>query len=52
VHELDMTVDEALKYVISMGVVSPRAHAVRPASAALPASPAAPREPAATHSRN
>ena len=24
VHELDMTVDEALKYVISMGVVSPR----------------------------
>jgi uncharacterized membrane protein len=52
VHELDMTVDEALKYVISMGVVSPRAHVVRPASAALPASPAAPREPAATHSRN
>ena len=27
VRELDMTVDEALKYVISMGVVSPRAHA-------------------------
>ena len=26
VHELDMTVDEALKYIISMGVVSPRAH--------------------------
>jgi uncharacterized membrane protein len=24
VRELDMTVDEALKYVISMGVVSPR----------------------------
>ena len=27
VHELDMTVDEALKYIISMGVVAPRAHA-------------------------
>jgi uncharacterized membrane protein len=24
VHELDMTVDEALKYIISMGVVAPR----------------------------
>ena len=23
VHELDMTVDEALKYIISMGVVAP-----------------------------
>jgi uncharacterized membrane protein len=30
VRELDMTVDEALKYIISMGVVAPRAHA-RPA---------------------
>ena len=28
VRELDMTVDEALKYVISMGVVSPRAHGI------------------------
>jgi len=27
VHELDMTVDEALKYIISMGVVAPRASA-------------------------
>ncbi len=27
VHELDMTVDEALKYIISMGVVAPRLHA-------------------------
>jgi len=27
VRELDMTVDEALKYIISMGVVVPRAHA-------------------------
>ena len=26
VHELDMTVDEALKYIISMGVVAPRPH--------------------------
>jgi len=28
VHELDITVDEALKYIISMGVVAPRPHAV------------------------
>ncbi len=27
VRELDMTVDEALKYIISMGVVAPRPHA-------------------------
>lgn len=27
VHELDMTVDEALKYIISMGVVAPRGDA-------------------------
>jgi uncharacterized membrane protein len=27
VHDLDMTVDEALKYIISMGVVTPRAPA-------------------------
>ena len=36
VHELDMTVDEALKYIISMGVVAPKAHPVasaRPAAA-------------------
>ena len=33
VRELDMTVDEALKYMISMGVVAPRAHA--PAAAGL-----------------
>ncbi|HEX7273837.1 MAG TPA: DUF502 domain-containing protein [Casimicrobiaceae bacterium] len=26
VHELDMTVDEALKYIISMGVVGPKSH--------------------------
>ncbi len=24
VHDLDMTVDEALKYIISMGVVAPK----------------------------
>ncbi len=35
VHELDMTVDEALKYIISMGVVAPKAHsgALRAAAA-------------------
>jgi uncharacterized membrane protein len=27
VHDLDMTVDEALKYIISMGVVAPKPHA-------------------------
>ena len=47
VRELDMTVDEALKYVISMGVVSPRAR-VLPAPAIAAAPPAAAREPAAT----
>jgi uncharacterized membrane protein len=36
VRELDMTVDEALKYIISMGVVAPRLH-----GSALPAPPAA-----------
>ena len=30
VHELEMTVDEALKYIISMGVVAPRAHPTAP----------------------
>jgi len=30
VHELDMTVDEALKYIISMGVVAPKPHAAPP----------------------
>src|SRR5207248_11607687 len=36
VHELDMTVDEALKYIISMGVVSPRPHHVAPPSRPAP----------------
>ena len=37
VHELDMTVDEALKYIISMGVVAPKPHeAAHPARAAQP----------------
>jgi uncharacterized membrane protein len=35
VRELDMTVDEALKYIISMGVVAPRPH-----GSVLPAPPA------------
>src|SRR4029450_4084133 len=47
VRELDMTVDEALKYVISMGVVSPRARVLpAPAPAIAAAPPAAAREPA------
>jgi uncharacterized membrane protein len=30
VHELDITVDEALKYIISMGVVAPKPHPAPP----------------------
>jgi uncharacterized membrane protein len=30
VHELEMTVDEALKYIISMGVVAPKPHPAAP----------------------
>jgi uncharacterized membrane protein len=37
VRELDITVDEALKYIISMGVVTPRAAAGHLPSPALPA---------------
>ncbi|MGH8714714.1 MAG: DUF502 domain-containing protein [Casimicrobiaceae bacterium] len=37
VHELDMTVDEALKHIISMGVVAPRPHAAAPAGIVTPA---------------
>jgi uncharacterized membrane protein len=37
VHELDMTVDEALKYIISMGVVAPRPRHVAPPRAPTPA---------------
>lgn len=40
VHELDMTVDEALKYIISMGVVAPRPrHAPAPRAAAPATAP-------------
>ena len=35
VRELDMSVDEALKYIISMGVVSPRTRASPRTDAAL-----------------
>ncbi len=53
VRDLDMTVDEALKYVISMGVVSPRAHAPRATASAVAApSPPDARQAAATSSRN
>lgn len=41
VRELDMTVDEALKYIISMGVVAPRAGA-RAASRGAPAALSSP----------
>ncbi len=45
VREVDMSVDEALKYIISMGVVSPRRrsrpHAAHPAAPASPPAPAA-----------
>ena len=45
VREVDMSVDEALKYIISMGVVAPRRrtrpHAAQPAAPASPPAPAA-----------
>jgi len=40
VRELDMSVDEALKYIISMGVVAPRLPPAARARASLPRSPA------------
>ena len=43
VRDLDMSVDEALKYVVSMGVVMPRGSAVPP-----PARPTAPAVAAAS----
>ena len=52
VRELDMTVDEALKYIISMGVVAPRGTVV-PAPAASPRPVAAGGAPASiADSRN
>ena len=36
VHELDMTVDEALKYIISMGVVAPRPRRIAPSVPVTP----------------
>jgi uncharacterized membrane protein len=52
VRDLDMTVDEALKYVISMGVVAPRAHTLPPAAPAIATVPAVPPREPATTSRN
>jgi len=52
VRELDMTVDDALKYVISMGVVAPRARTAAPTTAVIPAPGTVPREAAPTISRN
>jgi len=40
VHDVDMSVDEALKFVISMGVVTPPAHAAAPTG--LPPNPPPP----------
>jgi uncharacterized membrane protein len=40
VRELDMTVDEALKYIISMGVVSPRGSLAAPPAPRIDAKPA------------
>jgi uncharacterized membrane protein len=40
VHELDMSVDEALKYIISMGVVAPRLRPAAPPRVPLPRVPA------------
>ena len=42
VRELDMTVDEALKYIISMGVVAPRGSVPPPARASTAAAGAPP----------
>ena len=47
-----MTVDEALKYVISMGVVRRARTRPIPSAGHRRAPTAAAREPAATHSRN
>ena len=57
VRELDMTVDEALKYIISMGVVAPRSNGLAgvppPAPTRQPALPPAEPAPApVTDSRN
>ena len=53
VRELDMTVDEALKYIISMGVVAPRAaSATRHEAAAQAATRAVAAEPPASEIRN
>jgi uncharacterized membrane protein len=45
VRELDMSVDDALKYIISMGVVSPRRRHAAPGAPPMP-------RPAAAHPRN
>lgn len=48
VRELDMTVDEAVKYVISMGVITPRGTAIPPPVATIVAKPVSPVAPATT----
>lgn len=47
VQELDMTVDEALKYIISMGVVGPKGNGSTPPEAVV-TRPAQPRAPVAS----
>jgi uncharacterized membrane protein len=51
VYDLDMTVDEALKYVISMGVVAPRSRAAPLAGIPAP-TPVIARSASVTESRN
>jgi uncharacterized membrane protein len=53
VRELDMTVDEALKYIISMGVVAPRGSVVpAPTASPLPATAAGSAPASIADSRN
>jgi uncharacterized membrane protein len=54
-RDLDMSVDDALKYIISMGVVAPKlagAAPGHPGDAASAAAPPAPHRPAAAPPRN
>lgn len=52
VRDLDMTVDEALKYVISMGVVAPRGSVVAPPGVAAVRVDVAARADTSDHPRN
>jgi uncharacterized membrane protein len=53
VRELDMTVDEALKYIISMGVVAPRLHpSTHPSRGDLVGTSGYPAPPATQHAES